>query len=992
MPPARHPGAALRLRHRPGDARHRRARASSTPSCTPRRRTGGRSSRRPPASSSTASARRRRCASSTRCRPTSTGSPTSPPSCAASSSRWAGRPRWPGGRPASRPTCATPGCGCSPTTWRSCATPSTGRSPTRRPLREQRDAGRARHSRSRPGASRSWRRRWPPTRRCCSRAQDTWYQLSALQERFRGDRPARRRAAAAPVRGRAGRGARARPRPARGRGRPGRGQEAELPRGAGGRRSPAGRRVARARRAGDRRSPRPSGRWSRPPRARRPAGGARAPDRRGRPRPVRRPGPARRDRPADPGRRRGRGPRRGRRRPAGRPPQPGGRPGGRRRRPGRPPTRTRSPRTPRAAREVERADRRRAGGREATARVEGPRGRPRARAAAQGRRRRAAGRAALPGCRQPVADLLTVAPGDEAALAAALGGLADAVAVSGVAEAAAALAHSRTPTAAGPACSSTGGLPPVPRDGWPVLPDGRPLGARPRRVRPRTSGRRSPARWSGSRRARPRRRRRAWSRPTRGSAAVTAGGDLSAPTRRSAARPNAPSDLEVQAAVDEAEAELTARRWRGPPSWPTELAAARQTARGALGRRRGGAGRAAGGRPQPVRRRRGAGRAGRGRPLGRGGGRAAPGRAACAPSRPASRRRPHWPTLEERLRRRRGRRRSRRSPPPRSATGCAPRSPRPGRTRWRHGSPSVPPRSGPAPCTAAPTRCAARRGRSVRRGSARRPCGPPGRAAPRWRRAVRLRRRPGARPRSRPRSPARPPSATPSPSPAPRRRPSCSRCAPASAAATAELDRLTDEVHRDEVARAEQRLRIEALEARAAEEFGVDLPTLLAEYGPDAPVPPTAASRSPRPRPTGKPAPEPVPYDRAVQEKRAAQAERELALLGKVNPLALEEFAALEERHEFLSDQLEDLKATRRDLLTVVKDVDERILEVFAVGLRGHRAGVRAGLRRALPGRRRPAGPHRPRRPARPPASRSRPGRRARRSSGCRCCPAASGR
>jgi len=52
-------------------------------------------------------------------------------------------------------------------------------------------------------------------------------------------------------------------------------------------------------------------------------------------------------------------------------------------------------------------------------------------------------------------------------------------------------------------------------------------------------------------------------------------------------------------------------------------------------------------------------------------------------------------------------------------------------------------------------------------------------------------------------------------------------------------------------------------------------------------------------------------------------------LLGKVNPLALEEFAALEERHQFLSTQLEDLKATRRDLMTVVKEVDDRILEVF---------------------------------------------------------------
>ena len=48
-----------------------------------------------------------------------------------------------------------------------------------------------------------------------------------------------------------------------------------------------------------------------------------------------------------------------------------------------------------------------------------------------------------------------------------------------------------------------------------------------------------------------------------------------------------------------------------------------------------------------------------------------------------------------------------------------------------------------------------------------------------------------------------------------------------------------------------------------------------------------------------------------------------------MNPLALEQFAALEERYKFLSTQLEDLKATRRDLLTVVADVDAKILEVF---------------------------------------------------------------
>ncbi|HEU5265781.1 MAG TPA: hypothetical protein VFU35_03730, partial [Jatrophihabitans sp.] len=148
-----------------------------------------------------------------------------------------------------------------------------------------------------------------------------------------------------------------------------------------------------------------------------------------------------------------------------------------------------------------------------------------------------------------------------------------------------------------------------------------------------------------------------------------------------------------------------------------------------------------------------------------------------------------------------------------------------------------------------------------------------------------------------------------------------------------ELAALTDAVHRDEVMRAEQRLRIEALEIRAVEEYGVEVDTLFAEYGPDQPCPPsaieTAEYEQARERGEQVRAPQPGPFDRAVQEKRAARAERDLALLGKVNPLALEEFAALEERHQFLSTQLEDLKATRRDLLTVVKEVDDRILEVF---------------------------------------------------------------
>jgi chromosome segregation protein len=139
-------------------------------------------------------------------------------------------------------------------------------------------------------------------------------------------------------------------------------------------------------------------------------------------------------------------------------------------------------------------------------------------------------------------------------------------------------------------------------------------------------------------------------------------------------------------------------------------------------------------------------------------------------------------------------------------------------------------------------------------------------------------------------------------------------------ALAAELEQLTDAVHRDEVAKAEHRMRVEQIETKAVEDFGVPADVLVAEYGPDVPVPPASDA------PEGT---EPAAYERRVQEQRAATAERQLTLLGKVNPLALEEFSALEERHTFLQTQLDDLRDTRRDLMTVVHDVDERIEEVF---------------------------------------------------------------
>ncbi|WP_328742824.1 AAA family ATPase [Streptomyces caniferus] len=145
-----------------------------------------------------------------------------------------------------------------------------------------------------------------------------------------------------------------------------------------------------------------------------------------------------------------------------------------------------------------------------------------------------------------------------------------------------------------------------------------------------------------------------------------------------------------------------------------------------------------------------------------------------------------------------------------------------------------------------------------------------------------------------------------------------------------ELDKLTDSMHRGEVLGAEKRLRIEQLETRALEELGVEPAGLMSEYGPEQLVPPSpAADGEVLPDDPEHPRNQPVPYVRAEQEKRLRAAERAYQQLGKVNPLALEEFAALEERHKFLSEQLEDLKKTRADLMQVVKEVDERVEQVF---------------------------------------------------------------
>jgi chromosome segregation protein len=156
--------------------------------------------------------------------------------------------------------------------------------------------------------------------------------------------------------------------------------------------------------------------------------------------------------------------------------------------------------------------------------------------------------------------------------------------------------------------------------------------------------------------------------------------------------------------------------------------------------------------------------------------------------------------------------------------------------------------------------------------------------------------------------------------------------------ATEELEKVVDSAHGAQIARATRQLQLEQIAARALEEFAIDAEVLVAEYGPDVMV--TGADDEQLA----------VAYDREAQERRAQHAQRQLDQLGKVNPLALEEFAALEERHAFLVAQLEDLKKTRRDLLTVIREVDERVQQVFASAYADTAAEFESIIGRLFPG------------------------------------------
>jgi chromosome segregation protein len=141
------------------------------------------------------------------------------------------------------------------------------------------------------------------------------------------------------------------------------------------------------------------------------------------------------------------------------------------------------------------------------------------------------------------------------------------------------------------------------------------------------------------------------------------------------------------------------------------------------------------------------------------------------------------------------------------------------------------------------------------------------------------------------------------------------------------LGTLTQSVHDIELANHEKRLNLANLASKAYDELGLQQEVLVAEFGPDQPVPDETGDEGAT-----------KAFNLDEQRARLSNAERVLERLGRVNPLALEEFAALEQRHKFLTEQLEDLTKTRKDLIQIIEELDVKMQTIFAEAFEDTRA------------------------------------------------------
>ncbi|MCI1935053.1 MAG: AAA family ATPase [Bifidobacteriaceae bacterium] len=144
------------------------------------------------------------------------------------------------------------------------------------------------------------------------------------------------------------------------------------------------------------------------------------------------------------------------------------------------------------------------------------------------------------------------------------------------------------------------------------------------------------------------------------------------------------------------------------------------------------------------------------------------------------------------------------------------------------------------------------------------------------------------------------------------------------------VERLTAQEHENDVNRERYATQFGQLTQKISDELGMQMEALIEEYGPDKPVP--VLDGQGEPIPVSDESPETyqtVPYVRSEQEKRLRKAEADVSKLGKINPLAMEEFDALQERHSYLNEQRNDVAQSRDNLMRIVKDLDATMERVF---------------------------------------------------------------
>ncbi len=155
-----------------------------------------------------------------------------------------------------------------------------------------------------------------------------------------------------------------------------------------------------------------------------------------------------------------------------------------------------------------------------------------------------------------------------------------------------------------------------------------------------------------------------------------------------------------------------------------------------------------------------------------------------------------------------------------------------------------------------------------------------------------------------------------------------------------DFEAMVASLYQGELAVAQQEQRLEVLREKALTELGLEEAELVSAFGPRAGVPGVSA--------TGETVE--TPYVRVEQERRLRAAERDLVTLGRINPLALEEFEALQERHGFLAAQLEDVRRSQADLRAIIAEVDARVEAVFAAAYEDVAAAFEDAFGRLFPG------------------------------------------